>query len=84
MAPLGCPDYVYVSIVSGNQVTVSVDADTAEANLHEMVHSEIINHVANAKSDGDVRKSISIRTCYVELRRSSRDNGLPAVRRDYA
>jgi len=69
MAPIGLPEFVYVSIVGKNQITVSASVDTAISSVHEMVHSVLSGHITDAKNNGDMRESISIRTCYVELRK---------------
>lgn len=67
MAPM--PEYVYVSIVGRDQITVSASVDAATSCVHEMVNSHIAHHIACARDKGDMRESISVRTCYVELRK---------------
>lgn len=62
-------DHIYISIVGRNQIVASATQELAISSAFEMVHNELVNHVQDAFSDGDSRKSVSIRTVYVELRR---------------
>ena len=59
---------IYVSIV-GHQIAASETQDVAIASAFEMIHTELQNHIQDAFSEGESRKSVGIRTAYLELRK---------------
>lgn len=57
---------IIVSLV-GNSVAACKSHDTAIKQLGEMVMGELNQHVSKALENGEARKSLPVRTVYVEL-----------------
>jgi hypothetical protein len=60
------PMMIIISLV-GNSVAACKSHDTAIKQLCEMVMRELNQHVHKALDYGDARKSLPVRTVYVEL-----------------
>lgn len=58
---------IFVSIVGPTQVAANTSHDGAVTAAVEMLAQEVANNVHNAAENGDARKSVAIRTVYLEV-----------------